>query len=224
MKNKIELINKIIELVENNDGDIKSNNSYDAMKFKQSLNLWYKKEQIVGNEEEDYLNDRADKIYNTRYQHHDVSRNILMQAIFLGCNKIAELLINSGFNLDDDDGKYSTALIYAIIKDATEIAELLIEKGSKLSGQYSDSCLLLAEQRGNKKIANLLEKIMDGLTSKVIQITTTQNRDTILCEDGSIWERHHEKTLSNREWTCILKGISDRQKIIFDKRRDNLNN
>lgn len=218
MKNKIELIAKIIELVKDNDGDIKSNNSPDALQFKGSLGLTC---DISGKYRKDDLGiEEADKIYNIRYQDYSICRNILMQAIYVGCNKVAELLINSGFDLNYNDLNGDTALSYAIANDATEIAELLIEKGSKLSAKYSDSCLILAKQKGNKKIAELLQKIMYEPTSRVIQITATQNHDKILCEDGSIWEYRHK----DGEWTCILKGISDRQKIIFDKRNNNLNN
>ena len=142
MKNKIELIAKIIELVEGNDGDIKSNNSPDALQFKDSLVLRhdifgeYRKDDldILEKYRKDYLdNKEVDRIYNIRYQDYSICRNILMQAIYVGCNKVAELLINSGFDLNYNDLNGDTALSYAIANDATEIAELLIEKGSKLS-------------------------------------------------------------------------------------------
>lgn len=44
--------------------------------------------------------------------------------------------------------------------------------------------------------------------SKVIQISTTTALDqcfvrTLLCEDGSVWERSHD----SRDWDCILEAL-----------------
>jgi ankyrin repeat protein len=184
MENETQLINKIIELVNDNDGDILLKNSHDANIFKDSLR--------------EFIN-------NSKY------------SVYLKCNKIAELLINSGFNLYDDDGNYGTAFTYAIYNNSTEIAELLISKGCKLSAEYIE----VAEQMGNEKISKLLKRIMYEPNSKIIQIVPMQNYNEILCEDGSIWEyRHKEK--SSKQWTCILKATSDSQKVILDKRKNNL--
>jgi hypothetical protein len=218
MENETQLINKIIELVNDNDGDILLKNSHDANIFKDSLREFINNSKYsvyLGKEKN--IEKAADKIYNTRYKNQFSSRNILMQAIYLKCNKIAELLINSGFNLYDDDGNYGTAFTYAIYNNSTEIAELLISKGCKLSGEYIE----VAEQMGNEKISKLLKRIMYEPNSKIIQIVPMQNYNEILCEDGSIWEyRHKEK--SSKQWTCILKATSDSQKVILDKRKNNL--
>jgi ankyrin repeat protein len=122
-------------------------------------------------------------------------------------------LIAEGEDINFQGQFDKTALMFASFYNKPEIVKLLIEAGAKLDAQdqWGDTALDYAKEGNNTEIIELLtetkkEKVISP-TSKVIQITTTENLSnfitTALCEDGSVWRYADEK------WVCILEAPSN---------------
>jgi ankyrin repeat protein len=131
-------------------------------------------------------------------------------------------LIAEGEDINFQDKFNKTALMFASFYNKPEIVKLLIEGGAELDiqDQWGYTALDYAKEGNHTKIIELLteaKKLKEGKegkalspTSKVIQITTTENLrnliTTALCGDGSVWRYAYEK------WVCILEAPSNENK------------
>ena len=121
--------------------------------------------------------------------------------------------IADGGDINMQDLRGGTALMFASALNSPEIVKTLIKGGAKLDIQdrRGDTALDVAKIRNLTEIIEILteaKKPKEGKavspTSKVIQITTTEKLNdvitTALCENGSVWR------YADKEWICILEA------------------
>ena len=85
--------------------------------------------------------------------------NALIQASSMGYNKIVQMLLENGANVDAQDGLYGNALIIASSMGYDEIVQMLLENGADVNAQLNSSpenALLAAIEGDNEDIARLL--------------------------------------------------------------------
>jgi ankyrin repeat protein len=82
----------------------------------------------------------------------------LQAAAFFGHEKIVEILIASGANVESQGGEYGTALIAAAYRGHEKIVEILIASGADVESQGGEygTALIAAAYRGHEKIVEIL--------------------------------------------------------------------
>jgi ankyrin repeat protein len=82
----------------------------------------------------------------------------LQAAAFFGHEKIVEILIASGANVESQGGEYGTALVAAAYRGHEKIVEILIASGANVESQGGEygTALIAAAYRGHEKIVEIL--------------------------------------------------------------------
>ncbi len=83
----------------------------------------------------------------------------LMTASVFRSKEVADILVNSGADIDYRNRKGQTALMLAVLNGQKEMVEFLIEKGASLEIRDNnyDTALMLAKRGKNKEIVSILD-------------------------------------------------------------------
>jgi ankyrin repeat protein len=121
----------------------------------------------------------------------DNQMNMLMYASMRGMEKIVELLLKNGLNVNDVDGQGKTALMYAakhdgISNDNLNIVNLLINSGAdvNIKNKKGRTALIYGAWRANRNS----EKIVEILLKHGAEVNIRDNQDYTALSYITCWE------------------------------------
>eukprot|EP01041_Mallomonas_annulata_P002292 gene2292-4458_t len=116
---------------------------------------------------------------------------ILSIASWCGHVNMARLLINRGADLNVQDDRYNTALMWSVVSDHSEISKLLIASGSNIDAQNQTgmTALLWSILKGQTEITNLL--IQRGSAAINLQDSNGYNPLILASREGQDDVVHH---------------------------------
>lgn len=88
-----------------------------------------------------------------------IKQTLLCRAGAWGDTKLIEFIIDKGADVNCDDEKGVTALIYAAEKGQIDAVKMLLAKGARAAANFNqNSALKTAERNGHEEIAALLKQ------------------------------------------------------------------